>query len=153
MGPTWGPSGADRIQVGPMLAPWTLLSGECCETRENYSFTITYTIITMMKWYHIIMVSWVLCWPVGEILIPEMLQSLGMDKYFHPTLYNGCNYLSMMVLKLNRVSKRGPRTLAGIVNLMLVCCTCTSKELKRILCLAAYQTPCGNWLLIIEAFQ
>ena len=28
MGPTWGPSGADRTQVGPMLAPWTLLSGK-----------------------------------------------------------------------------------------------------------------------------
>ena len=27
MGPTWGPPGADRIQVGPMLAPWTLLCG------------------------------------------------------------------------------------------------------------------------------
>ena len=27
MGPTWGPTGADRTQVGPMLAPWTLLSG------------------------------------------------------------------------------------------------------------------------------
>ena len=27
VGPTWGPSGADRTQVGPMLAPWTLLSG------------------------------------------------------------------------------------------------------------------------------
>ena len=27
MGPTWGPSGADRTQVAPMLAPWTLLSG------------------------------------------------------------------------------------------------------------------------------
>ena len=27
MGPTWGPSGADRTQVGPMLAPWTLLCG------------------------------------------------------------------------------------------------------------------------------
>ena len=26
MGPKWGPSGADRTQVGPMLAPWTLLS-------------------------------------------------------------------------------------------------------------------------------
>ena len=26
MGPTWGPSGADRTQVGPMVAPWTLLS-------------------------------------------------------------------------------------------------------------------------------
>ena len=29
MGPTWGPHGADRTQVGPMLAPWTLLSGWC----------------------------------------------------------------------------------------------------------------------------
>ena len=28
MGPTWGPSRADRTQMGPMLASWTLLSGE-----------------------------------------------------------------------------------------------------------------------------
>ena len=28
MGPTWGPSGANKTQVGPMLAPWTLLSGK-----------------------------------------------------------------------------------------------------------------------------
>ena len=27
VGPTWGPPGADRTQVVPMLAPWTLLSG------------------------------------------------------------------------------------------------------------------------------
>ena len=27
MGPTWGSSGADRTQVGPMLVPWTLPSG------------------------------------------------------------------------------------------------------------------------------
>ena len=27
MGATWGPPGTDRTQVGPMLAPWTLLSG------------------------------------------------------------------------------------------------------------------------------
>ena len=27
MGPTWGPSGADRSQMDPMLATWTLLSG------------------------------------------------------------------------------------------------------------------------------
>ena len=26
MGPTWGPSEADMTQVGPMLAPWNLLS-------------------------------------------------------------------------------------------------------------------------------
>ena len=27
MGPTWGPSRADRTHVGPMLTPWNLLSG------------------------------------------------------------------------------------------------------------------------------
>ena len=30
MGPTWGPSGADRTQVGPMLAPLALLSRTIC---------------------------------------------------------------------------------------------------------------------------
>ena len=37
MGPTWGPSGADRTQVGSMLAPWTLLSGvsNVCQTAIN----------------------------------------------------------------------------------------------------------------------
>ena len=32
-----------------------------------------------------------------------------MDKWFHLTLYNGCNYISMLGLKLNHVSKSGPR--------------------------------------------
>ena len=27
MGPTWGPPGSCRPQMGPMMAPWTLLSG------------------------------------------------------------------------------------------------------------------------------
>ena len=29
MGPTWGPPGFCRPQMGPMLAPWALLSGYC----------------------------------------------------------------------------------------------------------------------------
>ena len=29
-GPTWGPSGSCRPQMGPILAPWTLLSGQHC---------------------------------------------------------------------------------------------------------------------------
>ena len=33
--------------------------------------------------------------------------SLEMDKKFHPTLNTGCDYLSMLGLKLNYVSKRG----------------------------------------------
>ena len=34
--------------------------------------------------------------------------SLGMDKLFHRTLYNGCDYISMLGLKLIHFCKRGP---------------------------------------------
>ena len=34
--------------------------------------------------------------------------SSGMDKLFHPTIYNGSNYISILGLKLNHVCKRGP---------------------------------------------
>ena len=38
MGPTWGPPGSCRPQMGPVLAPWTLLSGNaliwCQSTRR-----------------------------------------------------------------------------------------------------------------------
>ena len=44
MGPMWGPSGASRTQVGPTLAPWTLLSGSVypalkwkCLVHEKFS--------------------------------------------------------------------------------------------------------------------
>ena len=37
MGPTWGPSGADRTQVGPMLGPWTLLSARDVRKRTERS--------------------------------------------------------------------------------------------------------------------
>ena len=34
---------------------------------------------------------------------------LGMDKWFHSTHYNGCNYLFMLGYKLTHVRKRGTR--------------------------------------------
>ena len=48
-----------------------------------------------------------------KLLIHSLMQrcnrlSWGMDKWFDPILYNGCNYLSMLGLKLDHVSKRGP---------------------------------------------
>ena len=42
MGPTWGPSGADRTQVGPMLAPWTLLSGQILNSQHTCTYRIMY---------------------------------------------------------------------------------------------------------------
>ena len=40
-GPTWGTSGTDRTQVGPMLAPWTLLSGNPRPPTQVNDSTIT----------------------------------------------------------------------------------------------------------------
>ena len=36
-----------------------------------------------------------------------------MVKIFHPTLYNGCNYLSMLGLKLNHINKKGHKILSS----------------------------------------
>ena len=55
IGPTWGPSGADRTQAGPMLAPWTLLSETCIWLCNS-----------ILVWYNI--------WP-HNLMSKEMLSS------------------------------------------------------------------------------
>ena len=40
MGPIWGPSGVDRTQVGPMLSPWTLLSGLLSSEPKRFKSTL-----------------------------------------------------------------------------------------------------------------
>ena len=46
------------------------------------------------------------------LIIPKRqrlhLWSFGIDKSFYPTLYRACDNLSVLVLKLNHISKRGP---------------------------------------------
>ena len=37
IGPTWGPPGSCRPQMGPMLAPWTLLSGSSLNLTSELS--------------------------------------------------------------------------------------------------------------------
>ena len=46
-GPTWGPSGADRTQVGAMLAPWTLLSGYFCVAKRKNCFYIERALVAL----------------------------------------------------------------------------------------------------------
>ena len=41
MGPTWGPSGANGTQVGPVLAPWTLISGIAFIRKVKHDKTLT----------------------------------------------------------------------------------------------------------------
>ena len=44
IGPTWGPIGADRTQVGPVLAPGTLLSG-ATSRNDNYFSIVVITVV------------------------------------------------------------------------------------------------------------
>ena len=55
-GPTWGPSGADSTQVGPMLAPWTLLSGMVSPTQLFWRFHS----LPVRQWHDVMVMSWLL---------------------------------------------------------------------------------------------
>ena len=50
IGPTWDPPGADRTQVDPMLAPWTLLSGIISAWYGQVGITIDYTLHEQISW-------------------------------------------------------------------------------------------------------
>ena len=58
MGPTWwGQSGADRTQVGPMLAPWTLLSGNIWKTKAGIELRPVQKLVSIgafSKWRHFV---------------------------------------------------------------------------------------------------
>ena len=73
MGPTWGPSGAGRTQVGPMLAPWTLLSG-------NTSHEIS--------------------WKPGVIMIPTFSSLVFHDANFVISVGNG-GFPSQQISNMN----------------------------------------------------
>ena len=49
MGPIWGPSGADKTQVGPMLAPRTLLSGWFMQCSEAWCHKAE-PVLTCRQW-------------------------------------------------------------------------------------------------------
>ena len=50
MGPTWGPPGSCRPQMGPMLAPWTLLSGEIKFMSTSYEIVLM-NVTELLWWY------------------------------------------------------------------------------------------------------
>ena len=66
MGPTWGPSGADRTQMGPMLTPWTLLSGMLSWHCKQNNIPLLWTILekNLYRCAHTynLKAEWVKCW-------------------------------------------------------------------------------------------
>ena len=68
MGPTWGPSGADRTQVGPILAPWTLLSG-------------IQQLVSIIQW---------IIHPTASLILRKQSESMPMPRsHFRGNLYLG----------------------------------------------------------------
>ena len=49
-GPIWGPPGTDRTQVGPMLAPWSLLSGMLWLIWSHFAYSIYSTPHFLTQW-------------------------------------------------------------------------------------------------------
>ena len=75
MGPTWGPFGADRTRVGPMLAPWTLLSGLAFESAQKPDFGALPLELWSRRRYEnmcVILVYKFVCWSHFENVISKM---------------------------------------------------------------------------------
>ena len=53
MGPTWGRSGANRAQVGPIFAPWTLISVMLCKLHVWHIFLYIYVNWAILLLYEI----------------------------------------------------------------------------------------------------
>ena len=70
MGPTWGPPGSCRPQMGPMLAPWTLLSG-------NISKCPT---LCWWRWFQIHLLGWK--------YIPYTRHRANLDRYIFNLIYS-----------------------------------------------------------------
>ena len=83
MGLSWGPSGADRTQVGPMLAPWTLLSGWFTDCMPMSSTIITSFHHQIQRRVHSIqMCVWSVIY-TSDKSQPYLAVSTGPEKAWH----------------------------------------------------------------------
>ena len=105
MGPTWGPPGSCRPQMGPMLAPWTLLSGELTflhmpfsHCTEECRYTLPWLLI--MPWY------------VARSRFPPWIMSFNTrirNHNRHTTMIVAClTMLSALCMLLAKLTKPEP---------------------------------------------
>ena len=65
MGPTWGPSGADRTQVGRMVGPWTLVSGYL-SSNKTVNYKVSLNLKSMNHGWKMVLLLWNL---TGQIVM------------------------------------------------------------------------------------
>ena len=88
--PAWGPSGVDRTQVGPMLAPGTLLSGSWSIRTQNFS--VSDDIVASMYY----MYSWLYIHLFFKLLYHACLQLVIIDSY--PIHFQFINILLLLCM-------------------------------------------------------
>ena len=90
------------------------------------------------------------------LFIPQLQRrnhwGLGMDKLYHPAPYDGCNYLSMLRLKLNHINERGLGTFDTLQTINYVHCSRVVYILLQysshgeLLCLKFFVLYCYCWI-------
>ena len=98
MEPTWGPTGSCWLQMGPMLAPWTLLSGISKSLIIHWFCSILLTVLLHSA--HWSSLRWLLC--------QKQISTMGMI-YYMPWNTVTCNCLSM------------PEIHGGCFKIMMLC--------------------------------
>ena len=99
---TWGPSGTDRTQVGPMLAPWTFLSWlsfNSFNSLQNGSWTMAKQ--SFMMWSSLSFNSFNFLWPSNTMWWYRSGSTLA--KVVACYLKAPCHYLSQCWLLISQV--------------------------------------------------
>ena len=137
MGPTWGPPGADRTQMGPMLAPWILLSGLIQMVKlisshdsSNKISQLTIILLQAADWYGVCNILTFKYWP--HIYKMHTLSSLGWEVTWHVHLA----VLGYQLVQLRRSNDSVPPLLTswqnGQKHLTKSCGTSNVKSCKSI---------------------
>ena len=97
MGPTWGPPGSCWSQMGPMLAPWTLLSGSSYVlTGDSSGAVIQYVHVWFAMHTHLLVITLLRGVAMGKFVISGMNKTL--DKY---TQRHGDSHVDSSVIGLS----------------------------------------------------
>ena len=91
MGPTWGPPGSCRPQMGPMLAPWTLLSGRLWHGWLITSHAGVANLIGVISLSH--WPSEILCQMPGSLAVAKVLKNGLLALEVLIEVYKTCDFL------------------------------------------------------------
>ena len=112
LGPTWGPSGTDRTQVGTMLAPWTLLPGIItCVCLQTIKLGVIWQQMSLVAGVSCVKLTWQTTLlsgmaPFTEIQLTALYHPFVTKGYFNREFFILCS--NIIHHYLHDVSNRTP---------------------------------------------